>query len=361
MSKHYSCPYCGKLCKTQRGVTQHINQSPSCLSKQELQVSGKKRSNPESNDTNPAPDDTDSHDKDDTDSLLEPPRRSSRLRHLNDTQPKPIKVNKVTRPTGPLVASLPPPDTEMNAEDAFPADDDAFPVDSEEPPIRKVPSRNYKTTGEDDEGSTDTSGTSTSDLVAQPDLKRPPPNTKLLLEFRTYCDTHYDNFFQLTKEQKTCIRLMQVLKKKAPLSAYEDVLEWHLKESGALHRHETLGALEAYPRRQTLISTLIPRYNLKGLETTMKKVRLPSSKAVVSVPCRDAGACIVSLLTDPRIKDDDYFFFHDDPLAPPPETVTKLGDLNTGDAYLKTYKKLIRKPNQVLLPTCVYIDGAVTC
>ena len=210
-------------------------------------------------------------------------------------------MNKATRSTGPLVASLPPQDTEMDAEDAFP-------VDSEEPIIRKVPTRNYKTTGEDDEGSTDTSGTSTSDLVAQPDLKRPPPNTKLLLEFRTYCDTHYDTFFQLTKEQKTCIRLMQVLKKKAPLSAYEDVLEWHLKESGALHRHETLGALEAYPRRQTLISTLIPRYNLKGLETTMKKVRLPSSKAVVSVPCRDAGACIVSLLTDPRIKDDDYLF-----------------------------------------------------
>ena len=54
------------------------------------------------------------------------------------------------------------------------------------------------------------------------------------------------------------------------------------------------------------------------------------------------------------------FFFNDDPLAPPPETVTKLGDLNTGDAYLKTYKKLIRKPNQVLLPICLYIDGAVT-
>ena len=64
----------------------------------------------------------------------------------------------------PLVASLPPQDTEMDAEDAFP-------VDSNEPPIGKVPSQNYKTTGEDDEASTDTSGTSTSDQVAKPDLK----------------------------------------------------------------------------------------------------------------------------------------------------------------------------------------------
>ena len=30
MSKQYKCPYCGKQCKTQRGVTQHINQSPAC-------------------------------------------------------------------------------------------------------------------------------------------------------------------------------------------------------------------------------------------------------------------------------------------------------------------------------------------
>ena len=60
------------------------------------------------------------------------------------------------------------------------------------------------------------------------------------------------------------------------------------------------------------------------------------------------------------MNDDDYLFLNDNPLAPPPETVTKLGDLNTEDAYLKTYKKLIRKPNQVLLPICVYIDGAVT-
>ena len=63
--------------------------------------------------------------------------------------------------------------------------EDAFPVDSDEPTIRKVPSQNYKTTGEDDEGSTDTSGMSTFGLVAKPDLKRPPPNTKLLIS----CDS----------------------------------------------------------------------------------------------------------------------------------------------------------------------------
>ncbi len=313
---------------------------------QELQVSGNKR-------PNPTPEDTNLDGMDDDDWLLDPPRRSSRLQGLNDINASQTHAKKLSRSAGPLVATLPSQDNETVTEDAFP---DA----SDDESTRKAPSRNYKTTGEDDDASTDTSGTSTSEEEAKPGLKPPPPNTKLLHDFQTYCEDHYDNFFQLTKEQKTCIRLMHVLKKKAPLSAYEDVLEWHLKESGALHPHERLGALEAYPRRQTLISNLIPRYYLKPLETISKKVKLPSAKAVVSVPYRDAGACIVSLLTDPRIKDEDYLFFDDDPLAPPPEKVTKLGDLNTGDAYLKTYKKLIKKPNQVLLPICVYIDGAVT-
>ncbi len=274
------------------------------------------------------------------------PRRSSRLQHINAR----------SAPTGtaiPMVAAMPPNSTENDSEDAFPdgSDNDSVP---------KRPTKNYKTTGEDDDASTYTSGTTTSNPEAKPAPKGPPPNTKLLQDFKTFCDTHYDNFLQLSKAQKTCIRLCQVLQRRAPLSAYEEVLEWHLKESGQLRWHETLGALEDYPRRETLISNLIPRYNLDPLQTTVKKVRLPSAKAVVAVPCRDAGACIVSLLTDPRIKDEDYLFFDDDPLAPPPEKVTKLGNLNTGEAYLKTYKKLIKKPNQVLLPICVYIDGAVT-
>ena len=53
-------------------------------------------------------------------------------------------------------------------------------------------------------------------------------------------------------------------------------------------------------------------------------------------------------------------FFDNDPLAEPPEKLIFLGDLNTGDAYLETYRKLITKPNQVLLPVPLYIDGAVT-
>ena len=70
---------------------------------------------------------------------------------------------------------------------------------------------------------------------------------------------------------------------------------------------------------------------------------------------------MVSLLTDPRIMDEDYLFFGDDPCSPPPRHLNYIGDLNTGKAHLKTYKRLITDPSkQILLPVVFYIDGANT-
>jgi hypothetical protein len=37
-----------------------------------------------------------------------------------------------------------------------------------------------------------------------------------------------------------------------------------------------------------------------------------------------------------------------------------ISDLNTGDAYQETWRKLITKPNQILVAIPLYIDGAVT-
>ena len=46
---------------------------------------------------------------------------------------------------------------------------------------------------------------------------------------------------------------------------------------------------------------------------------------------------------------------------PPPEELNYIQDLNTGLAYTKTYKKLIKNPQkQILLPVIFYIDGANT-
>lgn len=89
-------------------------------------------------------------------------------------------------------------------------------------------------------------------------------------------------------------------------------------------------------------------------------IALPFSKSRAKIPYREASDCLVSLLTDPRIQDEDYMFFDDDPFAAPPENITYISDLITGEGYLKTYQKYVTKPNQILLPVPIYIDGAVT-
>lgn len=189
----------------------------------------------------------------------------------------------------------------------------------------------------------------------------PPPNTEMLAKFREYCDTHPDKFLPLTKAQKTSIRLLATLKrKKAPLNAYPELLEWHLKETKHLMEHESLKDSTDYFHRDTLMKQLLRRYNLPSMMPKLKQLRLPHSNAVVTIPYRDAADCIVSLLTDPRVKDEHLLYWNQDPLAAPPEKVAYLKDLNTGEAFLESYKKYVTKPNQSLLGIKFYIDGAVT-
>ena len=50
----------------------------------------------------------------------------------------------------------------------------------------------------------------------------------------------------------------------------------------------------------------------------------------------------------------------DDPFAPPLENLSYVGDLNTGEAHLETYKRVISNERQILVALPLYIDGAVT-
>ena len=81
------------------------------------------------------------------------------------------------------------------------------------------------------------------------------------------------------------------------------------------------------------------RYNIK------KEITLPSLAVTVKIVHHDAMASFESLLTDPRIKDEDYLFFDsNNPFAPPPSHIPIISDVNTGKVYTETYKKLITKP-----------------
>ena len=139
--------------------------------------------------------------------------------------------------------------------------------------------------------------------------KKAPPNTQMLTEFRAFCDTYLFHFLPLSSEEVTSIKLLNALKcQKAPLCAFPSLLEWHLKETKHLREHESLKDTPKYFHRETLMKKLIKRYNMEAMLPKIKKLTLPHSKAVVHIPYRDVRDCIVSLLTDPRVRNMRHYF-----------------------------------------------------
>ena len=188
------------------------------------------------------------------------------------------------------------------------------------------------------------------------------PSTRGLDDFVAFCDKN-KFFAPLTDAEEAGIKLMDALRlKKAPMNAYAAIMDWHLRERGVLADGTTLrdAGPDHYVGRNALIARLGQRYNLKDRGPTEKIVRLPSSKEVVKIPVFDAEDCIVELLTNPLLQDEDFDFFDDDPLAPPPEDLDYIGNNNTGSAYKDTYNMMITGPNQQLIGVIFYIDGATT-
>jgi hypothetical protein len=93
-------------------------------------------------------------------------------------------------------------------------------------------------------------------------------------------------------------------------------MEWHLRACDKLRPHERLGESKEYISREVLMKKLKERYNMAEQYAVPYKLH------------------VVSLLTDPRWKDEDWLYFDNDPFAKPPETCSYLlEDINTGEAY----------------------------
>jgi len=171
--------------------------------------------------------------------------------------------------------------------------------------------------------------------------------------------------WRLEPNQKVAIDLLSIIRKtNAPLCLYEDIMRWYLMHTGKIYPQQKLGESPDYLSRTNLYKQLNFCYNIHPKKYNIRKdVVLPGSSSQVSIVMNDAASMFQSLLTDPRIKDEDYLFFDDDPFASPPSNITHLGDINTGQAYIETYKRLISKnplKKQVLLPILFYIDGSAT-
>ena len=197
------------------------------------------------------------------------------------------------------------------------------------------------------------------------DTERPPSNQSMK-EFKSFVRSSHQHYSMLKPKEVCAIKLMHKLyKKRATLDTYDAVMEWHLRECGKLEAHVPLGKSKFFVSRKTLMKKLIKRYDLGKMYATPVERLLPHTKSKVNIYRRHARDLVQSLLVDPRWKDDDWVFWENDagemdPFAPPPEDLDHIADINTGRAYLETYKKLIKKPRQILVPLPLYIDGAVT-
>ena len=171
----------------------------------------------------------------------------------------------------------------------------------------------------------------------------------------------------LEPSQMVSIDLLFIIRKtNAPLCLYEEIMRWYLLHTGKIYPHQKLGESPDYFSRANLYKSLNLRYNVLPNKYNIRKdILLPGSLSRANVYINDAATMFQSLLTDPRIRDDDYLFFDDNPFSPPPPVsrMSNLSDINTGDVYRSTYQRLISKSpgtKQVLLPVIFYIDGSAT-
>ena len=188
------------------------------------------------------------------------------------------------------------------------------------------------------------------------------PTQSLLLNFKQYVAKAYNEFKDYTDNQVNAINLLAILRQAtASLSTYEALMHWHFVATKAIHFSEPVSRCPLYVPRPRLFKFLENRFSFgprTGLQET--SVLLPHSRANATIVWKDAKSVITSLLTDPRIRDEDYLFWNNDPFSGPPDQIDTIGDLNTGNAYVQSYKRLIRGDKQVLLPVLFYIDGANT-
>ena len=297
----FVCDYCGKGCKSQNGLSQHISRTENCKKAQLKSAGCKSRETrlPPANEPRRL-----KRAKKTVEELPPPEPPGSPIHDLSDNE-----SGDASEDDG-LVADPGDYDTDVGEEDKDSEEDEE--VDEQDEELDEQ---------ESEDGDGYESGSSTD--------SKPEPSREKLDQFRDYCNG-LRGIMGLSRQKKSSIRLMDVLKrKKAPLNAFPELLEWHLKETGELMEHESLKNSAGYTHREPLLKDLYERCNMENPKPKIKKVRLPSSKAVVSIPYRSAADCIVSLLTDPRFGDEDYLCHGDSPWGDPPDNITHIYPTST--------------------------------
>ena len=88
------------------------------------------------------------------------------------------------------------------------------------------------------------------------------PITGIRDQFKEYCEAHPTKFrSHLTAGEKTSLKLLEVIfKKKTPLNAHRDLMEWHLQSSGELREGHPLKHCSGYVSREATMKAMRARY-----------------------------------------------------------------------------------------------------
>ena len=158
-------------------------------------------------------------------------------------------------------------------------------------------------------------------------------------------------------ENKHIIHLLKILRKaKGSLALFDDIMDWAVDAS-------TQGVLKAHDRtksRSTHLSYILQGTQTMDLLPIQKEVYLPNAKLSISITTHNIEDCIISLLSDPEIFNDDnlLFFNEDDPFAGPSEFTHDhiYEDVHTGQWYRQSYVKTCINNNDILVPIIFVID-----
>ena len=137
------------------------------------------------------------------------------------------------------------------------------------------------------------------------------PDTSMLKSYEDYVQYSLINNMPLNKDELRAIRLVSTLRATAAsLETYDRIMEWHFRETGELKDPHKLSDISGYVSRDVLFKKLRNRYKMtKYSEQITTKLKLPYAKSIATIVHYNAKDVILSLLTDPRIRDEDYLFF----------------------------------------------------
>ena len=189
------------------------------------------------------------------------------------------------------------------------------------------------------------------------------PDSSMLVAYQEHIDSVNDNGLNLSlfsREEKVQIDLLQTLSNLgAPMKAYKAIMQWTNRSvrSGHVFRDTAITS------RKTVLSRVTKHLKGDRLIPVWETRYLPYSDVTVKVAYFSASAVFADFLSCCHLNvDTNYIFDGDwnpnhDPYAVPNGSV--IGDLNTGQSYLKTHSSLRKNPHDMVIACPLAIDKTI--